>query len=313
MRYLLLVLSAWFLMQSAAAQNSAYDQQVGSYIRKFSPVAIEEMRQYRIPASITLAQAIIESGAGQSRLAKEANNHFGIKCHKEWTGKTFHQDDDRANECFRKYNQPEESFRDHSYFLTQRDRYKSLFSLAVTDYRGWAEGLEKAGYATNRQYAEMLIRMIENYQLDLYDKQDLLSESSVPPGDPDLRHYDWIASFKITGRAADGRRIYVNNSLKCVVARDGDQLSQLSAVLGMPVRSLVKYNDLGPSQALEPGQVVYLEKKKRKAFVKSHIVQKGETLYEISQRYGLRMKLLLKRNGMSAGMDPFPGQVLTLR
>ena len=127
---------------------------------------------YRIPASITLAQGIYESNAGKSRLATEANNHFGIKCHKEWTGKTFIQDDETKNECFRKYDNPEESFRDHSYFLTQRDRYKDLFKLDITDYKGWASGLKEAGYATNPQYPEKLINTIETFSLNKFDVAD---------------------------------------------------------------------------------------------------------------------------------------------
>ena len=301
-----------FLQPSAHAQNSAYDIQVGSYIRTYSAIAVDEMNRFRIPASITLAQGIIESRAGQSPLAKEANNHFGIKCHSDWAGPTFHQNDEHANECFRKYSHAEESFHDHSYFLTQRERYKGLFKLDISDYRGWAQGLETAGYATNKQYAEMLIRTIEQYQLYLYDKQGYVAKNSEDAGS-DFARYAWISTFPGSGNAGDGRKIYENNSLKCIVARSTDNLSKLSDMLGITEKKLVKYNDLKYAGSLEPGQVVYMQPKKRKAAVHSHVVKAGETLYEISQRYGIKMKLLLKRSGMSEGMEPFPGQLLLLK
>ncbi|MCX6281761.1 MAG: glucosaminidase domain-containing protein [Bacteroidetes bacterium] len=300
------------LVSGTMAQNSSYDVLVSMYIRAYSGVAVQEMNQFHIPASITLAQGIIESGAGQSKLAIEANNHFGIKCHKDWTGKTYHRTDDRVDECFRKYDQAEESFRDHSYFLSQRDRYKGLFMLPVTDYNAWAQGLQKAGYATNPQYALMLVRTIEQYQLYLYDKPDYTAET-IPGVNPDFARYAWIATFIPSDIAVDGRNIYENNGLKCIVARPTDDLQALSVLLDVPVKRLMKYNDLNYPGSLEAGQVVYSESKKRKAAVGSHIVHKGETLYEISQRYGIKMKLLLKRNGMSAGIEPYPGQSLRLR
>ena len=302
-----------FLVSGVFAQSSSYDVQVGSYIKVYSNIAVEEMKQYHIPASITLAQGIIESGAGQSRLAKEANNHFGIKCHADWKGKTFHQDDDRSDECFRKYDRAEDSFRDHSYFLTLRDRYKGLFSLPLTDYRGWAEGLETAGYATSREYAEMLIRTIEQYQLFLYDGKVGIAEKTMMFDSTDFVRYAWVAGFVPAGKAADGRRKYINNELECVVANKTDKLSTLSVILDIPVKRLMKYNDLKVAGTLEPGQVVYLEPKRRKAAVKEHIAGKTESLYEISQRYGIKMKFLLKRSGMAEGINPYPGQVLKLR
>ena len=302
-----------FLAPSAAAQGSSYDIVVGVYIKAYSAVAVEEMNQYHIPASITLAQGIIESGAGLSKLASEANNHFGIKCHTDWAGPTYYQTDDHVNECFRKYSHPEESFRDHSYFLTQRDRYKVLFSLQVTDYRGWAEGLEAAGYATNRQYAERLIHTIEKYQLYMYDKPGYIAQNGVPAIDPDFTRYAWIATFISSGYADDGRRIYENNDLKCIVANSTDNLSKLAVLLDISEKRLMKYNDLKYPGSLEAGQVVYLEPKRRRTSTGIHIVKNGETLYEISQRYGIKMKLLLKRSGMTEGIEPYPGQVLLLK
>jgi|APCry1669188910_1035180.scaffolds.fasta_scaffold00043_34 LysM repeat protein len=311
-RFSLFVFPFLFSPSPSTAQNSTYDLQVGLYIRTYGPIAVEEMNQFRIPASITLAQGIIESGAGQSRLAKEANNHFGIKCHSDWAGPTYHQNDEHANECFRKYSHAEESFHDHSYFLTQRDRYKGLFKLDITDYHGWAEGLATAGYATNKQYPAMLIRTIEQYQLYLYDKQGYAASDGAGGGS-DFSRYAWISAFQGSGYAGDGRKIYKNNGLRCIVARGNDNIAKLSELLGVSSKKLMKYNDLKYAGSLGPGQVVYMHQKKRKAAIASHAVKAGETLYEISQRYGIKMKLLLKRNGMSEGMQPFPGQVLLLK
>ena len=298
---------------TAFSQSPTYDAQVARYIQTYSSIAVKEMCDYHIPASITLAQGIIESAAGQSTLAKNANNHFGIKCHKDWTGKTYHKTDDKQNECFRKYDYAEESFRDHSFFLTQRDRYKPLFSLALTDYHGWAEGLQAAGYATNRQYAGMLIKTIEDYQLDHYDNPSLISGAVADTSDPDFKIYPWIGTFRVAGYAADGRRVYENNGIKCLVSAKPDNIFRLSSMLKIPVKKLMTYNDLKTTSSLEAGQPVYLKSKKRKAAVEFHVARAGESLYEISQRYGLKLKLLLKRNGMSEAMRPYAGQVLKLR
>ncbi|WP_031426109.1 glucosaminidase domain-containing protein [Flavimarina sp. Hel_I_48] len=152
--------------------TSASYSSVEGYLAAFSRIAQEEMRTYKIPASITLAQAVLESGAGKGALTLKANNHFGIKCH-DWTGDVVYHDDDARGECFRKYNDPKFSFRDHSLFLTGRQRYASLFNLKPDDYEGWAQGLRKAGYATDRKYPEKLISIIERYRLYIYDSEVL--------------------------------------------------------------------------------------------------------------------------------------------
>jgi len=296
------------------AQKTDYPILVKNYIQQFSNIAIREMMLYRIPASITLAQAILESKAGQSRLALEANNHFGIKCHNDWYGKTMYQDDDKQKECFRKYDTPQESFRDHSYILTQRDRYKNLFNLDVSDYRGWAKGLKSAGYATNPQYAEQLIRVIEDYGLTQFDNANF----QVSFGDSlsnldDYSKLAWISRFEVIGEGPNHRKIFVNNELQLVVTRRGDNLERISADFDISVKRLMKYNDMSGFSAVKPGQIIYLEPKRRKGAAKVHVMQPGETVHQISQLYGIKMKMLIKRNHLFTGLEPVKGQVLMLR
>jgi len=251
-----------------------YSQQritVEEYIGLYKDLAAEEMKKHHIPASITLAQGILESENGNSQLAKKANNHFGIKCHKEWTGKTFHQDDDEKNECFRKYQKPEESYHDHSDFLVTRDRYKFLFDLEMTDYKGWAYGLKQAGYATNPRYPELLIRIIEENGLEQYDEKSRQSSvvsrqsknhnpnstfnfqhSTLPSVPPEV--------FEIAGRGGNGRIIFVNNGIRFILAREGDDFYKIAAEFNIYAWQLFTYNDMSREDKIAPGQKVYLEK-----------------------------------------------------
>jgi len=295
-------------------QQSDYNTLVRNYIQRFSDVAVKEMMLYRIPASVTLAQGIIESNAGQSRLATEANNHFGIKCHKDWYGKTYYQDDDVPNECFRKYDIPEESFRDHSYILTQRNRYQVLFDLDVDDYRGWAKGLKSAGYATNPQYAELLIKTIENYGLYNYDNGNFQAAfgDSLSGGD-DLSRLEWISRFEVIGEGPNHRKLYVNNELKLTITKKGDYIEAIARDFDVGVNRLIRYNDLPKQPVITQGQIIYLEHKRRKAASKVHKVQSGETSYQLSQIYGIKLKLLQKRNNLLPGIEPVPGTILILR
>lgn len=166
-------------------KNLTNREKIELYIEKFGPIARKEMKTYGIPASITLAQGILESGMGYGRLATEANNHFGIKCHSGWTGKKIYQDDDRKGECFRVYKNPETSYRDHSLFLKNRSRYAFLFDIRTSHYKGWAKGLKKAGYATDPKYPDKLISLIERFDLTRFDDKKMKSyavvkESSKP-------------------------------------------------------------------------------------------------------------------------------------
>lgn len=280
--------------------NSTYQQ----YIDQYKDVAIEQMKKYRIPASITLAQGLFESGAGRSELARKGNNHFGIKCH-GWKGRKVYHDDDASNECFRAYNNAYESYEDHSRFLVSGKRYQSLFSLKNTDYRGWAQGLKAAGYATNPSYATKLINIIELYKLYEYDH---------------AKHYDRFLASATKDCVAPGgmtHPIYKFNNNYYLKARRGDSFSSIAKEIGLSERKLAAYNELPVSASLSEGDIVYLKKKAKKA-PKSykdrlHYVRAGESMYSISQLYGIRMKYLYKMNNMTPYDNIVVGQGLRLR
>lgn len=297
------------------AQNVDYNTLVNQYIQRYHDIAVKEMMVYRIPASITLAQGILESNAGTSRLAREANNHFGIKCHKDWIGKSFYQDDDEKNECFRKYEDAIESFRDHSYFLTLRDRYKGLFELEISDYQGWAKGLKAAGYATNPAYATKLISIIERFSLHRFDHTGyaaLFGDSLANLEDERAREA-WLSSFVVFAVGPNGRKVYENNRLQMTIARKGDDILAIARDFDVDPKNLSAFNDMKGSTWLRPGQIVYLESKRRKAAVETHQVKERETLFSISQLYGVKLKVLAKRNHIPLGLEPPVGMLLELR
>ena len=168
--FILISFSSCSALKTASVGEKSVEDKIKLYIKKFAPAAVKNMRFYKIPASITLAQGVLESGHGESTLAKKANNHFGIKCHKGWKGRSIRHDDDEENECFRSYKNPLKSYRDHSLFLVDRDRYNALFELKRKDYKGWAKGLKAAGYATDPKYADKLISLIERFNLNRFDE-----------------------------------------------------------------------------------------------------------------------------------------------
>ena len=284
---------------------------VEQYIDTYKAIAIREMERHQIPASITLAQGILESGCGNSTLAREANNHFGIKCHEGWTGQTFHKDDDEKDECFRKYKDPEESYVDHSEFLKNRDRYRFLFDLDRTDYKGWAHGLKKAGYATNPRYPEMLIRIIEENglaNLDLASERQLAagSQSGNSPlqkpesGYPNPGQTTAPTSFDIAGRGGNDRIIFKNNGVKFILAREGDDARKIAAEFEIYTWQVHNYNEMDKDDAFLAGQKVYLEKKKsRSSDFKRHFLEEGENLKSVSQDFGIRLSSLERMNGLS--------------
>lgn len=206
------------------------EQRMRSYVEAFAPIAIEEMHLYRIPASITLAQGILESGSGSGALAISANNHFGIKCHTTWTGERVYHDDDELGECFRKYTDVKYSYRDHSLFLTQRSRYADLFKLKISDYQGWARGLKKAGYATDPKYPDKLISLIERFDLWKYDEGTALTQQS--------------GSVENGNSSQSTNRLAINTENRVYVVVAGDTLYSLSKRFGLTVDQIIKHNNL---------------------------------------------------------------------
>jgi len=285
------------------------------YIEKYKDIAIKKQKKFKIPASITLAQGILESGNGNSKLARKANNHFGIKCHKGWKGKTYYMDDDKKHECFRKYKKAEDSYRDHSEFLTQRGRYSFLFDYKTTDYKKWAHGLKKAGYATNPKYPQLLIKIIEKYNLDKYDKNYKGKTSKTKEVTPEPFVAISTADFKQVDSWTSGRKIFKNNGKKLIIIEKGDTFYGLADEFEIYSWQFKRNNDLKKNHVLKIGEVIYLEKKKRKADrkYKIHIVKAGETIHSISQLYGIRLKRLYKMNNLPKGVQVESGTTLRLR
>ena len=261
------------------------------YIERYKDMAVDQMLRYKIPASITLAQGLLESGAGTSVLARKANNHFGIKCGGVWKGPYILQDDDARNEKFRKYRSVEESYEDHSRFLKQA-RYASLFKLSMKDYKGWARGLKRCGYATNPRYASLLIDLIERYDLDKFDKY---KSSKL--------HYDYNSiDMQLNNETLPSHLVYRNNDNYYVIARSGDTFDLLSEETGVSARDIRRFNELPKGYQIQAGDVLYLERKRKKAAKKykdvPHVVQAGESMYTIAQRYGIRLESLYDMNNL---------------
>ena len=270
------------------------------YIEKFKDDAIKEMYLHKIPACITLAQGMLESGNGNSLLARNANNHFGIKCHKEWGGDTYIMDDDEKNECFRKYNDVLESYDDHSLFLLSRSRYAALFDLPLTDYKGWCYGLKEAGYATDPKYPQRLLEIIEKYKLYELYKPEQAPKQNFPA-------HDEVKPQLVI------RDVYRFNHIRFIISKPGDSFYKIASDFNLELDQLLEYNDLQPGDKLQAGQKIYIEKKRRKALEPYHVVQKGETLRSISQLHGVRLSSLCKKNRLKAEDTLKVGDVIYLR
>lgn len=342
--FLLLMLSALGLN----AQNRQKNKLTLDYIDKYKDIAMTEMVLNKIPASITLAQGILESGNGQSELATKGNNHFGIKCHSDWKGKKMYKDDDAPNECFRVYKDAAESYRDHSAFL-KRDRYKDLYELKITDYKGWAKGLKKAGYATLPTYATVLVNIIETYELYEYDKmvtsgkfkvkkngtvkkepekedekpsekevkKDEKKKKPKPKVNTDVKSAvaPEFTKCKVVAVTPGKHYVRINFGVKFIITKDGDRLDSLAKELRTTERQLVKYNNLGSRKTFVEGEVLYVGPKRKRAADgnKVHVVQKGETLTKISQYYAVRLDRLFKMNGLDENSVLRVGDVIVLR
>jgi len=296
------------------------------YIESWKEEAVYQMVAHHIPASITLAQGIIESGDGNSRLARDANNHFGIKCHNDWQGGRVYHDDDAKGECFRKYEDPNQSYEDHSLFL-KRPRYSKLFELKITDYEGWAKGLKECGYATSPTYANQLIKVIVENELHKYDEEGLnhIKKGTIPegrknaapvavinekPGRKGRNNNDEPAIINL-GRT---RVVSVSDAgIKFVKAKSDESVAEIANELDVMSWQIKKYNDVSDSYRFTEGETVYLQPKKNKARNSSHTVAEGETVWSISQLHGIKIKSLLKYNGLNENQALQAGQVLKLK
>ena len=301
-RICLFLFACLFFISHLSAQmrwNSVYQE----YIDQYKDLAIEEMLRYNIPASITLAQGVFESGAGRSELSVKGNNHFGIKCH-GWAGRSVYHDDDARNECFRAYDNVLQSYEDHSKFLRYNVRYNSLFTLQRTDYRGWAQGLKACGYATNPRYADKLIELIELYKLYELDKATSYDKFMAKRGG-----YDKPVS---QGMSLHPIKIYNKNYY--IIARAGDTFKGIGEEIDISYRKIAKYNERDKNDVLHAGEIIYLKKKQKKADKayknRPHIVKAGESMYSIAQRYGIRLKSLYKKNHLSPDYQARVGDTL---
>lgn len=299
------------------------------YIDQFASLAVEEMYRSGVPASITLAQGLLESNSGQSVLAVKGNNHFGIKCHSNWKGKKMYHDDDRKGECFRVYPSPEQSYKDHSDFLRYRERYSFLFDYKVTDYKSWAYGLKKAGYATDPAYPKKLIQIIEEYDLHEYDKKPssygksrkkVTAHAAEPERIPeapsridDVKHVPQEQRQDFHFNMS--RDLFTKNGVRFTYSVDGDTYSSLASSYNLFLKEILRFNDLESEVDLVPGTVVYLQPKKKQAAkgLEKHVIEEGETMRELSQKYGIKLADLYKMNGMSDVDVPREGDIIKLR
>ncbi len=305
-----------FMLVWVASLNIAFAAETpqASFINKYKNIAIKEMERTGIPASIKIAQALLESGAGRSDLARKANNHFGIKCGGDWTGKTYYKEDDDRDargrivpSCFRKYNKAEESWIAHSEFLSGRYRYQALFQLDPKDYRAWAHGLRQAGYATNPNYGTDLIRVIETYQLYQYDEVRV----NVPPIMVNLPEKKNETTISVSAE------ITTFNDARITFALGNETLQNIAQRTNIPISTLTRYNDarFTENSQLPKGTKVYLQPKRSAYRGKEsfHEVRQGETMLDISHQYGVHLEQLYRRNLMVEGTQPATGERILLR
>lgn len=345
MKRLFLLISLLVLSKFSAQTWATEDQ----YIQKFAQYAVEEMEKYKIPASITLAQGLLETGGGQSRLAQQGNNHFGIKCKEDWTGKTMKHTDDAPNECFRVYDDPRQSYEDHSIFLATRKYYTSLFNLDMKDYKAWAHGLKRCGYATNPRYASILIGKIEKYKL--YEFDDVSSKEvlyAVLKKYPDLKDdRSFMAKlepekkekkisqpvtvkvpYKQTSYAQQQKRVekiksraevlntiliksHPNGGLKYVVIPEDTNVQYIANKFKISESKLMKWNEL-EGTSLEKNEIVFLESKNSDGNTATYRAENGEDMHDIAQKFGIKLNKLYAKNRMNEGQEPSAGQLIYL-
>lgn len=318
-----------FMLLGVACTQAQTKQDVLDYIERYKQVAIDEMVRAKIPASITLAQGILESGAGKSPLCRNSNNHFGIKCKEEWKGKKYYHDDDRPQECFRVYADPRDSYVDHSEFLLTRQWYAPLFQLPITSYKYWAYGLKEAGYATNPKYAPMLIDYIEQYGLAEFDKvgvakieekEKMMKQPET--GEPlqakaeskivvtDVRHKE---QHKKELQKEAGRAEFMVNGLRAIKAEGNEDPLKVAMEYDIEYAFVMQYNDLSTGEHFKEGQFIFLQPKKYRANEATYIVQPGESMHDISQKTGIKLRELYSKNMMKPNEQAYAGEPLNLQ
>jgi LysM repeat protein len=316
-----------FLFQSSFGQQR---QEVIDYIAKYKDIAIAEMVRCKIPASITLAQGIHESNCGKSPLATNANNHFGIKCKSDWEGKKYFHNDDAPNECFRVYEHAVDSYKDHSEFLQNRSRYAALFDIPITDYKAWAVTLKTAGYATNPKYPQILISTIENYNLDQYDNIGLamMQHKEKPAEKPVLALNE--KSEKAVSKPAKSavkeiiepeavknnkREEYKVNGLLAIKAQGNEDPLKIAFDYNLDYAHVLLFNDLADGERFKDGEYIFLQNKRSKATEEKYVVKAGETMWDISQKFGIKLRELYQKNRMklTESEQVYGGEVVYLQ
>ncbi|MEO5945680.1 MAG: glucosaminidase domain-containing protein [Chitinophagaceae bacterium] len=319
----LIVVVFAFVAINAAAQKQ---EKVLEYIGLYKDLAIAEMQRTGVPASITLAQGIHESGAGGSKLAMASNNHFGIKCKSNWTGESVKHDDDAKGECFRKYLSSEDSYKDHSDFLKNGQRYAFLFSLDPADYQGWANGLKKAGYATNPKYPHVLIKLVEDYQLQDYS---LIALGKLPVSNEESE----IVKDEVKIKIADNKTVeeiesgkaeiksfpaypegeFKINETKVLFVKEGTSFLSVAKQYGLDLYRLFEFNDMQSAIEVEKDQLIYIQRKRKTGNADFHVVQVGETLQDIAQSQAIRLESLQELNWLKKNDIPAVGEKLSLK
>jgi LysM repeat protein len=322
----LVVIFLLFSTLSSLAQPSA---DILEYINNYKQLAIQEMQRTGVPASIKLAQGIHETYAGKSELVLKSRNHFGIKCKATWTGEKVYHDDDARGECFRSYASPADSYVDHSNFLRGSERYASLFKLDPTDYKAWAFGLKKAGYATNIKYSQIIIKLIEDYNLQQYSlialgklpAPEIMADSETKGEDKAIYIPPVVETVIVIEGAKEEPKPaktypqgeFVINNTRVIFAKSGSSLLGIAQQYDVSLRRLLEFNDLKETDILEKSQLVYLQRKRKVSSNEFHIVQQGETLYDIAQEEGIRLESLAEFNHLKSHMIPAAGQKLHLQ
>lgn len=305
------------LFSKAFAQDSLTVQQ---YISQYKDIAIAEMHRTGVPAAITLAQGIHESSAGKSELVLQSNNHFGIKCKNTWIGKSVRHDDDARQECFRAYDSPIDSYKDHSDFLCVNKRYAFLFQYDPLDYESWARGLKQAGYATNPQYAPLLIKMIERYHLNDFtllalnnsnEHTDMAVNTLSENSDQQLVRQIPNSNFNLSNTYPTG--VFSINNCKTLFIEKGTSLSAVAVQYNVPLNKIIIWNDMDATIIAPNNQLLFLEEKQKKGSQQIHEVKEGEDLWQISQAEGIRLIYLLQYNQLSDSHIPAPGEKIYLQ